>query len=161
MPADSQYDQAEQASATAPPAAASDPPRDPTRDDDGRFPKGVSGNPAGRPKGARNNATRFAQLVMEYYADQLAAEAVMKALKGDGVSLRFCLSRLIAPRRAAAVPFELPKIDNAADLVGAVSAVTQAAAQGTLTPGEAGELARVLETALRLIEARKEAVPPP
>ena len=36
-----------------------------------------------------------------------------------------------------------------------MSALTAATADGTLAPSEAGELARLLETSLRMIEARR------
>ena len=148
MPVDSQYYQAEQ---EPPPAVVTA-----SRDTEGRFPKGVSGNPAGRPRGSRNQATQMAEMLLNVAAGQLTAKAIQRALRGDAVALRFCLARIIAPRRAPSVAFDLPPIDSAADLAGAMSALTAATAQGTLSPGEAGEIARVLETSLRVIEARRQ-----
>jgi hypothetical protein len=170
VPVDSQYYQAEQAEGSAPPEAQNsardapsetpreapkEAPTDTSREVDGRWQKGASGNPAGRPRGARNEATRRAEQLLDFYAAQLTAEAIRQALKGDSVALRFCLARIVAPRRTPAVAFELPQVDSAADLVGAMSAVTAATADGTLAPSEAGELARLLETSLRMIEARR------
>ena len=77
------------------------------------FRKGQSGNPAGRPKGARNQATRMAERLLDFYAAKLTAEAIHQALQGDSVALRFCLARIIAPRRTPAVAFELPPVGSA------------------------------------------------
>jgi hypothetical protein len=69
-----------------------------TRQHDGRFPKGVSGNPTGRPKGTRNRATRLAESLLDGEARALARKAVELALGGDVTALKLCLERLI-PRR--------------------------------------------------------------
>ena len=41
------------------------------RDENGRFVKGCSGNPGGRPLGARNKATETAELVLDCEAEAL------------------------------------------------------------------------------------------
>ncbi len=46
----------------------------------------------------------------------------------------------------------LEPVANAADLAGTMAAVTNAAAQGAITPGEAAELARVVEIFVRAVE---------
>ena len=53
-----------------------------------RFPKGVSGNPNGRPKGARNKATNMAEALLEGQAKALVQKAVSMALKGNTTALR-------------------------------------------------------------------------
>jgi hypothetical protein len=59
---------------------------------------------------------------------------------------------MIAPRRERAVSFTMPPIAGAVDLAGAMAALTAAAAQGIITPGEAAQLAQVVETYIRAIE---------
>jgi hypothetical protein len=116
------------------------------------FPKGRSGNPRGRLAGSRNQASLAAAALLDGEAERLTRRAVERADAGDPTALRLCLERIIAPRRERAVAFELPPIKTAADIAGAMGAVAAAVATGTLTPGEAESIARMVETFLRSIE---------
>jgi len=122
------------------------------RDRRGRFLKGRSGNPAGRPPGLRNKATLAAEQMLDDEAEALTRVALDLAHGGDPVALRLCLDRIIAPRRERAVRFAMPPITGAADLAGAMAALALAAAQGIITPGEAAQLSQVVETYIRAIE---------
>ncbi len=122
------------------------------RDRRGRFVRGRSGNPAGRPPGLRNKATVAAERMLDDEAAALTRKALDLAHDGDLVALRLCLDRMIAPRRERAVSFTMPPIAGAVDLAGAMAALTGAAAQGIITPGEAAQLAQVVETYIRAIE---------
>jgi len=57
----------------------------------GRFQKGRSGNPNGRPKGSRNKTTVIAQALLEGEAEALVRKVVQLALEGDLTCLRICL----------------------------------------------------------------------
>jgi hypothetical protein len=74
------------------------------------------------------------------------------ALAGDGMALRLCLDRIIPPRRGRPVQLGLPPVSDAADLGGTMAAITNAAVGGAITPGEAAELARVVEIFVRAVE---------
>jgi hypothetical protein len=126
------------------------------RDDDGRFVKGESGNPAGRRRGSKNRGTVAAQLLLEGQAEALTRKAIDLALGGDIAALRLCLSRIAAPRREPAVIVDLPPLDNAGDLVAAMTAISAAVADGAVTPGAAGELSHFVETFLKALAARNE-----
>lgn len=52
----------------------------------GRFRKGQSGNPAGRPRGARNSATLAAEALLDGEAEALTRKAIQMALAGDIVT---------------------------------------------------------------------------
>jgi Family of unknown function (DUF5681) len=119
---------------------------------EGRFRKGRSGNPKGRPIGARNKATQSAELLLDGEAEALTRRAVELALAGDGMALRLCLERIIPPRRGRPVQLGLPLVRGAADLGSTMAAITNAAADGSITPGEAAELARVVEIFVRAVE---------
>jgi len=117
------------------------------------WPKGQSGNPAGRRRGSRNKATMMAALYLDGEAEGLVRKAVEMAYAGDALALRLCLERTLAPRRDRPEPFRLPPVESAADLAPAMAAVMTAAARGVITTGQAAEMASVIATRLRAIEA--------
>ena len=63
-----------------------------------------------------------------------------------------CLDRIIPPRRQRAQRLDLPRVRNIADLGDTMAAITTAAMEGTITTGEAAELARVVEIFVRAVE---------
>jgi hypothetical protein len=117
------------------------------------FRKGCSGNPAGRPSGSRNKTTLAAEALLDGEAETITRKVIEKAKAGDLTALRLCLERIIPARRDRPVRFELPQIRTAADAVIASAALVQAVAAGQLTPSDAAELGRLLESYLRSIEA--------
>ena len=117
------------------------------------FPKGTSGNPAGRPKGTRNKATVLAQALLDGEAEGLTRKVVEMALKGDLGALRVCLERLVPPRKEALVHLELPEVKEAADLPAATEAIIAAAAHGEITPGEARDLCALVDVHRKALEA--------
>ena len=123
------------------------------RTPEGRFVKGFSGNPAGRPPRCRNHATRTAEALLDGEAEALTRKAVSLALDGDALALRLCLDRVIAPRRDRPVQFALPQIADVTEFANAMAAITAAVAEGALTPGEGAEVAKVVDTYLRTLEA--------
>ena len=118
----------------------------------GRFSKGQSGNPHGRPPWARNKATETAELLLDGETEALTRMAIELALGGNPTALKLCLERIIPPRRERPVNLGLAPVRGAADLGGTMAAITNAAGQGTITPGEAAELARVVEIFVRAVE---------
>jgi hypothetical protein len=121
---------------------------------EGRFKPGQSGNPGGRPPGTRNKATETAELLLEGEAEALTRKAVEKALEGDPLALRLCLDRLIPPRRGRKVRLDnIEPVRGTADLGPTMAAITTAATAGDITPGEAAELAQVVEIYIRAVEA--------
>jgi len=119
---------------------------------EGRFKPGLSGNPAGRPPGSRNKATETAELLLEGEAVALTRKAVELALGGDPIALRLCLDRLIPPRRGRKVQLaNVPPVSSVAECP-TMAAIATAATTGEITPGEAAELARVVEIYARAVE---------
>ena len=115
------------------------------------FPKGRSGNPRGRPPGARNAATVVAEQLLDGEAEALTRKVIEAAKGGDMVALRLCLDRILPPRRERPVRFKLPELGSAADAGKAMAAITGAVACGELTPAEAGELSRLIENYANII----------
>src|SRR3954452_14408958 len=116
------------------------------------FKQGQSGNPNGRPQGSRHKTTLAIDALLDGEAENLTRKAVEMALGGDTVAMRLCLDRLATLRRDRPVPFALPKLDTAEDAKAAAAAILQAVADGDLTPGEAAELSKLLESYTRVIE---------
>jgi hypothetical protein len=116
------------------------------------FQKGQSGNPNGRPKGARNKATLAMETLLEGEADRLARKAVEMALAGDTTALRLCLERIMPARKDRPVTFALPKLETTADAVKATAALVEAVASGDITPAEAAELSKLVEGFIRAVE---------
>jgi hypothetical protein len=110
-----------------------------------------SGNP-GRPKGARHRATLLAEKLMAGDAEEVVKAVVAKAKGGDMQAARIVLDRICPARRDNPVRFALPAISTAADAASAMAAVLSAVAAGELTPGEASEVAGLLEAFTRALE---------
>lgn len=91
---------------------------------------GQSGNPEGRPKGARNKATLAAEALLDGEAETLTRKAVELALKGDTTALRLCLERILPPRRGRPITFTLPQVTNTGDLRAAALAILGAVSKG-------------------------------
>ena len=108
------------------------------------FKPGQSGNPAGRPRGARNKTTIAAELLLEGEAESLTRMAIEKALEGDPFALRLCLERIIPPRRERPAQFDMPPLKERRDVKGAYAAVVEAVAAGELTPSEGATVARLV-----------------
>ncbi|MGH7029007.1 MAG: DUF5681 domain-containing protein [Stellaceae bacterium] len=123
------------------------------RDRGGRFRKGRSGNPAGRPRGSVNGATRAAIVLLDGEAEALTRKAVELALAGDPAALRLCLERILGARRGRPVEVTLPPIASIADLAVAMAAIAAAAARGLITPDEAVTLSRMVESFTRTLDA--------
>jgi hypothetical protein len=117
------------------------------------FPKGMSGNPLGKRPGTRNRATIIAEELLDSATRPLLRGAIDDAQGGDGVMKRFCISRIIGPRRDRPVRFELPPVRSAADLSGAMAAVTSAVANGELTIREGWEFSQMVDNFIRTIDA--------
>jgi hypothetical protein len=115
----------------------------------GRFRKGQSGNPSGRPTGARNAATLACEALLDSQAGALTQKAIQMALDGDPVALRLCLDRIYPPRKDRPVTFTLPPITSARDAADIMAAVTKAVATGNITPSEATEIAKVIDAYVR------------
>src|SRR3954470_15798671 len=117
-----------------------------------RFRPGQSGNPAGKAKGTRHRTTRAAEALLDGEAEALTRKAVEMSLAGDTVAMRLCLDRIMPPRRDRHVPFALPTLETAADAVQATAALVNAVAAGELTPSEAAELSKLVESFSKAVE---------
>ena len=119
----------------------------------GRFRPGTSGNPSGKPIGARHRVTRAVEALLEGQHEALTQAAITRALEGDGVALRLCLDRIAPARKDSPISISLPAVTAAADAVVASSALLDAVATGEVTPGEAGPVMALLVAHKGIVEA--------
>jgi hypothetical protein len=119
----------------------------------GRFQRGRSGNPTGKPKGARNRTTLAMEALLDGEAEAITRKAADLAKAGDMAAIRLCFDRLYPPRRDRHIQFELPPIKSAADASQAAAAIVEAVASGELTPTEASDLSRVVAAYASTLEA--------
>src|SRR5262249_30249825 len=117
------------------------------------FRPGQSGNPAGRPKGARNRASLLLQALLEGEAEAVGRKLIELAKQGEGRALKACLDRLLPAQRDRPVCFDLPPIETVADLPKASAAILAAVADGEITPSEALKLAKLVDTHGRALRA--------
>lgn len=110
-----------------------------------------AGNP-GRPKGSRNATTLLMESLLDGQAQALTQKAIALALTGDMAALRLCLERILPPRKDRPVTFSLPPIACASDAAKASAALVAAVSLGEITPSEAVELGRLLESFVRALE---------
>jgi hypothetical protein len=124
------------------------------------FKAGQSGNPAGRPKGARNRATLAAEALLDGEAEALTRKAISMALEGDPTALRICMERLLPPRKERAIQFSLPPLDSADDAQHAIRAIIEGVANGQISPSEATAIMGLVDAYRRTAEA-PEPIPSP
>jgi hypothetical protein len=116
-----------------------------------QFKPGQSGNPRGKPKGARNHATRVVEQLLDNDAKLLAGKARDMALAGDTVALRLCLERLCPPRKGRPVSLDLPAIETLGDASAALSKVIACAAAGEVTLDEAASIVCLIDAKRRIL----------
>lgn len=113
----------------------------------GRFVKGQSGNPAGRPKGL-NGQLRDA---LNDHGQEVIDKIIEAAKDGDMAALKMCLDRLVPPLRPTSKPVN---IDLPEDLGLAATSrhLLEAAANGKVEPDIAAQLINSLASLARITE---------
>jgi hypothetical protein len=126
-------------------------PEAPKRDANGRWLPGVSGN-EGRRGYEQDRSRQAIEAAMRDRGEEVARTVVAAALRGDMVAARIILDRLAPVRKGAPIMFSLPEMLTAAELPVAVAAVSQAMANGEISPDEAASITAVLDVQRRAIE---------
>jgi Family of unknown function (DUF5681) len=115
------------------------------------FQPGKSGNPAGKPAGARNKTTLAVEALLDGEAEGLTRKAIELAKAGDMQALRLCLDRIAPARKDRLVQIQIPPLNSAADAVKASASIALSA--GELTPGEAAELGKLVANYVTTLSA--------
>lgn len=117
-----------------------------------QFQPGQSGNPAGKPKGARNKTTLAIEALLDGEGEALTKKAIELAKSGDMQALKLCMDRIAPPRKDSLVTFTLPPMKSSGDAVAAMAALVDAVAVGELSPMEASELTKMVQAFAKVIE---------
>ena len=113
-------------------------------DSRGRFQKGFSGNPAGRPPGSRNSSTMLVESLLEQEAEPLTLKLIERAKEGEMSAMRLCMERLMPVRKDRSVDISLPPSETMQQIFVAIGQVFAAITQGDITPAEGESLTNVL-----------------
>ena len=113
----------------------------------GRFVKGQSGNPAGRPKSA---STALREQLSEHGV-AVVDKVVEAAVAGDMTACKLVLDRISPALKATAAPVSIELPENAG-LAGTASAFVEAASDGRLPPDVAATLVQAVSGLAKIEE---------
>lgn len=119
------------------------------------FKPGQSGNPRGKPKGARNHATRAILKLIEGGAEEITRAVLDAAKGGDMGAARFILERIVPTAKERPVSLNLPDVSDAAGIAAAQATILQAVAAGELMPNEGNILAGIVEARRKALETQE------
>lgn len=113
------------------------------------FKPGQSGNPAGKPKGAKHKLTILREQIAEH-VPAIITRLVQAARDGDVQAANLLLSRALPPARAESLT---ARIDNpGGTLAEQAQAISAAVLAGELPPSLGADMMNVLQAQARVIE---------
>ena len=118
----------------------------------GKYKKGCSGNPNGKPKGARNKSTLAAEALLEGSLEKICKKVEEEALNGNMQAAKMILERFLPPRKDRAIEIELPPIETFEDVLDTVGFIVNAVGTGKITPSEGELLVRTIESYAKALE---------
>lgn len=130
-----------------------EPPTEATRDAAGRFLPGVSGNPAGKPKGTRSWANEIRAELRTKSAMGVLAAMHRHALAGDVRAAQLVLSFVLPQVRPGDLTEELG--DPAASLGQQAKEIVGKMIEGSLAPAEAKDALEVVALAGQIDEVEQ------
>src|SRR5262245_27252829 len=111
--------------------------------ENGKLPRGrpfPKGNP-GRKPGSKNKATLLAASLSSEQGEELLAKAIEMAMGGNVAMMKFLLDRILPKERS--IQLELPRLVDKQATVEAMVEIVDAVSSGTISPGEAADVAQI------------------
>jgi hypothetical protein len=115
------------------------------------FVKGQSGNPAGRPAGARNKVNQAAEAALEAVGGGLVDRIIDHAGAGHPTAMRLCMDRMLPMGKHRPVAVVLPPVDIPDYALMAAAEISRAFAAGDVSIDEAKALIGLAEGMARLV----------
>jgi hypothetical protein len=117
-----------------------------------RFQKGQSGNPAGKPKGARHKTTLMAERLMQDDAEKIVNAVIAAARNGDMMAAKIILDRIAPVRRGQCVFVDMPETVRPDDEVAARAVILREVLGGNLTPAEGVEISNLIDVFVKKLK---------
>lgn len=114
------------------------------------WPKGVSGNPAGRPKGSGLAGELRKAIAVE--AGDILAALIERAKEGDVQAARALLDRILPSLKPESAPVHVPGLADAGSLAARAESVLQAVGAGDVPPDVAAALVAAVGALARIVE---------
>ena len=118
------------------------------------FEKGQSGNPDGRPAGARNKRTLIQEALEKVYDDGEAGfwlAVTQSAKEGDSAAVMMLAARLVPPLKAMDLPIILSGLEYGT-LTEKANKIINSMGNGLISPGEATSMVNAITALCRVQE---------
>jgi Family of unknown function (DUF5681) len=123
--------------------------------EDTRFKKGQSGNPKGKPKGAKNKSTLAAESLLASSLETVCRRIEEEAVNGNMQAAKMILERFLPPRKDRLIKINLPEIKTYRDILSASNSIILAVGQGIISPSEGEALSRAITSHAQILEANE------
>ena len=116
-----------------------------------QFSKGVSGNPAGRPKGIKDKRHRYSEAI-DSMIPQVLDSVFQKAIAGDMTAAKMLLDRTLPSKRPEQ---ERVEISNTGNIPSDAQSVLRSVLDGEVSPDVGASLLSAMTTVLKAIEVEE------
>lgn len=120
--------------------------------ENGRFKKGASGNPKGKPKGAKHKASLLAEKLFENDIEMVCNQVISQAKEGNLIAAKIILDRILPARKDRLINIDLPLVKNSDDAIEALRLICHAVGNGKITPLEGESLSKMIEIQTKGLE---------
>jgi uncharacterized protein DUF5681 len=116
---------------------------------DTKFKPGQSGNPKGKPRGAKDKRTAY-RVLFEDESEELINKVIELAKGGDTTCLKMCIDRIVSPYRAKDQKVVLDDITGTLTEKG--EKIIEAMGKGDITPSDTSSMLAALAAQARIVE---------